>query len=134
MADKPAVTATPDRGVVLLQVSYGPELMLAQGTSTVLSEELVKTYKQAADQNTALVTTSCVVVIKAETAGSPLVRALFELYRTVYASGGQVICVDFPSDYIDSLTTLGLTALPGFSLAGSEDEAISRLLKQAQGK
>lgn len=134
MADKPTVTATSDRGVVVLQVSYGPELMLAQSASTVLSEELVNTYKQEANQSTALVTQSCVVVIEAETAGSPLVRALFELYRTVYAGGGQVICVHFPSDYIDSLTTLGLTTLPGFSLAGSKEEAISRLLLQAQGK
>lgn len=134
MAEQPTVTSAVDRGVVMLQVSYGPELLLSQGASTVLSDELVNTYKQAADSNAALATRSCVVVIKAETAGSPLVRALFELYRTVYAGGGQVICVDFPSDYIDSLTTLGLTTLPGFSLAGNKDEAISRLLQQPGSK
>ena len=73
-------------------------------------------------------TNSCVVKIDSEVAGSPVVRALFELWREVVEKrGGQVICVGYPEDYLYSLTSLGLPALNGFSLASTEEEAVERL-------
>ena len=127
MAEDLKVTTALEQGVVVLTVSYGPELMLTNTASKKLSEELVGAYQKETGKNGSANTGSCVVIIEAQTAGSPLVRALFELYKTVSADGGQVICIGFPSDYIDSLTTLGLTALPGFTLAGKKEEALSKL-------
>jgi len=55
--------------------------------------------------------------------GSSLVRALFDLYKVVSADSAKLICVSYPEDYMDSLTSLGLTALPGFKLTNSLGEA-----------
>jgi len=132
MPERLVVDAEISRGVVVLKVGYGLEQMLKDGAAKELSKRLLEEYQrkmneEAQKTNDSARTGSCVVVITAETAGSPLVRALFELYKVVTAEGGQVICVGYPSDYIDSLTELGLPSLDGFSLATSQQAAIETL-------
>ena len=127
MAEDLQVESTIEDKVVVLKVRYGPELMLSRRAHETLSAELVKRYEAESAKDDSVKTNSCIIIIEADTAGSPLVRALFELYKTVYAGSGQVICVGFPPDYIDSLTTLGLTGLPGFSLANNKEEGLFRL-------
>ncbi len=129
MAEDLTVISTIEDKVVILVVRYGPELMLSLTAHETLSAKLVKAYEEESAKDASVKTNSCIVMIEAETAGSPIVRALFELYKTVYAGSGQVICVGYPQDYIDSLTTLGLTGLAGFSLANTKQEALGRLNK-----
>jgi hypothetical protein len=113
-------------GVAVLTIDYGFEQMLRQEAATEISVKLIEEYKkQMQDPQTTM--RSCVVVIKAETAGSPLVRALFELYKEVNAGTGQVVVASFPADYIDSLTFLGLTDLDGFETARDETAALAQL-------
>ncbi len=116
------------KGVIVLIISFGKELLLKTGAREQLSKELTRHYRQIRTEQKTGVNTSCIVKIQAEVAGSPLVRALFELWEEVVSTkGGQVICVNYPPDYIDSLTSLGLTAMPGFSLAASEEDAFAML-------
>ncbi len=118
------------QGVPVITVGYGPEQMLKDGAAIELSTRMKEAFEKLAGQKQAQ-TGSCVVVITAETAGSPLVRALYELYKLVFAKGGQVICVGYPAEYIDSLITIGLPALDGFSLASEEDQAVVTLVPTA---
>ena len=127
MADKLEATGNVRDGVVVLSLDYGRELLLREDAPKRLSEELLRRYKEL-QENEKPATSSAVVEIKAKDAGSPVVRALFELWKEVVGNrGGQVVCVSYPQDYIDSLTTLGLPALPGFSLAATVSDALRRL-------
>jgi len=118
-------------GVILLVVKYGQELLLKEGAPERLSKALTGRYREMLGKDGGKVRTmSCVVEIQSEIAGSPLVRALFELWKEVVGKeSGQVICVNYPPDYIDSLTSLGLPSLAGFSLAVTREEAIQSLMK-----
>jgi hypothetical protein len=131
MAEEIRVDTKVEKGVILLTVRYGQELLLKKDARERLSKELTRRYREILEKEHEKVeTTSCVVKIQAEVAGSPLVRALFELWKEVVGKeGGQVICVNYPPDYIDSLTALGLPTLAGFSLASTEAEAIQKLIK-----
>ena len=127
MADKLEVTGSVKDGVVVLALDYGRELLLREDAPKRLSEELMRRYKELQDKEKPA-TSSTVVEIKAKDAGSPVVRALFELWKEVVGNrGGQVVCASYPQDYIDSLTTLGLPALPGFSLAATVSDALRRV-------
>jgi hypothetical protein len=131
MAKEPQVTGKVVKGVIVLTMRYGQELLFEKDVRERLSKELTGRYHEILEkERDKIKTTSCVVKIQAEVAGSPVVRALFELWKEVVEEGvgGQVICVDYPPDYIDSLTSLGLPTLPGFSLAATEEEAIQRLI------
>ncbi len=129
MSEALTVKKNVENGVILLKVNFNEELLLKMDAGVTISQELKKRYQEVRDRDRAKLTTiSCVVDINSEIAGSPLVRGLFELWReVVQKDGGQVVCVNYPKDYIDSLTSLGLPALAGFNLAGSTEEAIKIL-------
>ena len=130
MAEELRVEGKVEEGVILLSVRYGQELLLERGTSERLSKELTGRYRQIREKAN-VKTISCIVEIQSEVAGSPVVRALFDLWREVVGKeGGQVVCVNYPQEYIDSLTSLGLPSLAGFSLAETKGEAIQKLLKK----
>ncbi len=127
MPEKLAVKGNVEEGVILLTISFGQELLFERGARERLSNELMNRYREIREKEN-VKSTSCVVEIQSDTAGSPLVRALFELWKEIVGKeGGQVICVGYPSDYIDSLTSLGLPSLGGFSLANSKEEAFSKV-------
>ena len=123
--ENPQVTGRIEQGVIVLTVNYVAGLMFQDNAYSLLSQRLVQEYDTRLKDNPR--TRSCVIVIRATTAGSPMVSALFELWEKVTNLGGQVICVGYPTAYIDSLTTVGLLDLHGFSQAGSEREAVSHL-------
>lgn len=127
--DKPSVRGVVERGIPVLTMNYDAERMFQEEASKELSSQLVDAYESLLEEKE-LQTKSCIVLVEAETAGSRLVRALFELFKRVVSEGRQLICVDYPADYIYSLTSLGLPALEGFSLASTKEEAISRLLSE----
>ena len=121
------------KGIILLTVRYGEEFLFTADAHNQLSSELTQSYREILEKEKGKTkTNSCIIKIQSANAGSFLVRAIFDLWKEVTTQkngqGGQVICVDYPSDYIDSLTSLGLPTLPGFSLAATEDEAIQKLI------
>ena len=129
MPEGPQVKDSVEKGVLVLTVDYSPELLLERGASVRLSQELLRHYEDFRD-NQKVKTTSCVVDIQAQVAGSPLVRALFDLLQTVFGrAAGQAVVVNYPEEYLQSLTSLGLPALAGFTLAGSKEEALRKVTK-----
>jgi len=133
MAEEVRVEGKVENGVIILTVRYSQELLLTTGVHERLSKALIRRYREVLEKEQEKVKNiSCVVNIKSEVAGSPLVRALFELWKEVVGKeeGGQVICANYPADYIDSLTALGLPTLAGFSLAATEADAIQKLVKR----
>lgn len=130
MSEMLKVDSTVEDGVIVLTLSFGTELLFSSGAASQLSDDLIKGYQDALkkEPSNVLETKSCVIDIQSEVAGSPLVRALYELWQEVFRNqSGQVICVNYPDDYIDSLTSLGLPSLPGFSLDIGRKEAVERV-------
>ena len=118
------VTPKDQHRVPVMEVSFEAELMFQKGARQTLSQELTGVYNGLKEDKG---NPGCVVVIKASTAGSPLIRALLELYKTVTASRGQLRLVDYPPDFRDSLSTLGFRSLPGFNHSATIDEAVKEL-------
>ena len=115
-----------EKGVILLTISYDEELLFQADTSGLLSSKLIEEYQKNLKAST---NNSCIVKIDSEVAGSPIVRALFGLWKEVVkTTGNQVICVGYPEDYLYSLTSLGLPTQKGFSLASTEKEAVEKLV------
>ena len=98
--------------------------MFQKGARKTLAEELTGAYR---DLKKAKGKPECVVVIKASTAGSPIIRALLELYKTVTANSGQLRLVDYPLEFRDSLSTLGFRSLPGFAHSATTKDAVKEL-------
>ena len=109
--------------IPVVEVSFEPDLMFQKGARHTLAEELTGAYRALKEKKGP----ACVVVIKASTAGSPIIRALLELYKTVTANGGQLRLVDYPLEFRDSLATLGFRSLPGFAHAATIDKAVEEL-------
>jgi hypothetical protein len=125
---KKKVEGRVDQDVTILTVDFDAEFFFEKGAGDQLSKELTACYQSWKGKAE---TPSCVVEIKSEIAGTPLIRALFELWKVVAeGEGGQVLCVDYPPDYIDSLTSLGLLALEGFSTARTKEVAIKKLTRR----
>jgi hypothetical protein len=124
------ITPSEAKGILVLTVTYGPELMFQEATYEHLSARLSHAYDEGIKdgfRNGKVKTRSCIVSIEATTAGSPLVRALFDLWEKVTAAGGQVVCAKFPVSYIEVISSLGLPALTGFSMANTVEDGVKRL-------
>jgi hypothetical protein len=135
MTSELSVTGTVEDGAVVLNVIYDHEHMFHPEASSKLSNMLIQEYLSKCDSR-GVITNSCVVVIHADTAGSPLVRSLFELYKVVKQAGGEVICANYPPDYLAGIATLGLPDLPGFILVPDKRAALKKLasLRAAERK
>lgn len=126
------VAAAVERGVIVLTLNYDRELLFETTAPKLLSDQLLEQYR-ATRKDSTVKTDSCIVEMKTEVAGSPVVRALSQLWREVVAGkAGQVVCVNYPHQYIDSLTTLGLLGMDGFALANTREEALNRLAPRAE--
>ena len=111
--------------IPLLEIDYLPAQMFQPGTSETLSERLISEYRMLLKKSRPeSPPRACVLFVKATTAGSPLVRAIFEVYKVIHADSGTLFCANYPINYMESLTSLGLTALPGFKLTTTVDEAL----------
>jgi len=117
-------------GVPILEIDYLPAQMFQPRTSQLLSEKLISQYRSLlAESGLDVPPPACVLVIKATTAGRPLVRAIFAVYEVIHADSGTLFCVNYPVAYLESLTSLGLTALPGFKLMNTLDETLEEARK-----
>ena len=118
MNEKPEVTGRSDNGVAIITVNFSLEFPLGANARS-LGTYIVDRFCELGAQNH-----SCIVVVRSEVGGAFFARALFELYGKVRPRSGKLICVNYPSDYIDSLTSLGLTSLEGFHVVDTLEEAM----------
>lgn len=123
MHDSLKIESEMRESIPLLTVDYQEKELFVQNFSQVLADELKASFRKLVG-STLPDRAPCIVHIKASTAGSPLVRALFDLYKVVNASSGLLVCAEYPVEYMSSLTSLGLPILPGFRLANSLPEAL----------
>ncbi|HEX3681643.1 MAG TPA: hypothetical protein VHU83_03805 [Bryobacteraceae bacterium] len=121
-----------ENGRVLLTVTYGPDQMAQSGPASRLRREMIAAYDKAAGADTEV--RDCIVLMQAQAAGSPFVRGLFDLWEHVRTRKGRLICANYPPEYIDSLLTVGLQELEGFSLATSKEDAVSQLKRPSVKK
>jgi hypothetical protein len=126
------VKGTFEDGTVVLTVSYGPGQMLYREPASQVRKQLIAEYDRMVERNSEA--RDCIVVMKAQSAGSPFVRGLFELWEHVRPREGRVVCANYPKDYIDSLLTLGLSKLDGFLLSNTKDDAFRKLKRSAAKK
>lgn len=128
MAEQLSVAGEIRQGVPVLGLDYNEELLLKRGADERLSDALIRRYRELRQQGAT--TSSAVVEVRARVAGTSVIKALFNLWREVVGKErGQVVCVKFPPDYLDSLTSVGLTALSGFTLGASVEDALQRVTK-----
>ena len=109
-----------EKKVAVLRIDYGPELGAGAGASLTLSKDLISEYdsrqpdKGQPEPNAEVkevekaTTPSCVVVLTAKAAGSPLLKALYNLYQHVFQQGGRVEVVGFPPHFISLLNSTGV--------------------------
>lgn len=121
------VKCTSESGIPVVTVSYDPELMCAKGARTSLAKAMIDEYKSNRPETHAD-RCGCIIVIDSDTAGSPLIRALLELYKTVTIDGGQVRIVGYPREFMDSLAALGVRSLPGWGHSPNKEEALKDIL------
>ena len=118
--------------VICLIIKYNEDFLLTKESRHKIKDEFVDSYQKMLNDNPNLNTKSCIVEIKSKTAGSRLVRALFELWKKVNIHpNSQIICVGYPEDYIDSLISLGLTSIENFDLAPNKDIAFAKIQRCA---
>ena len=108
----------------LSKVDYTASQMFLPKTGELLAEKLVEKYRTLVEQRDGA-PHACVLRVKARTAGSPLVRAIFELYKVLHADAATLYCAEYPENYMESLTSLGLPALPGFTLTETVERALA---------
>lgn len=65
-------------------------------------------------------------MIDADTAGSPLIRAMVDLYKAV-AGSGKLIFAGYPLDYLPGLASLGFLDMPDVEIAPTLDAALRSL-------
>lgn len=132
MSEPPKIQAEWRGKVPVLTASYTPTDLFEPRSAKLLSESLVDRYRELiASPGSEPRPKACILVIASDVAGSPVVRAIFELYKVVHASAATLYCVNYPENYMHSLTSLGLPALPGFQLAETLSEADGLIGKDA---
>src|SRR3954463_10627904 len=125
MAGELSVQDEVRNGVRLIRVDYSADDFQSPTTASSIQSEILKRYNLALGKSASV--KSCVIELRADVAGSSLLRGIYELYRTVLRNRGEVVCVGFPQDYLPSLTSLGLLDQANFSLGTDTSSAISRL-------
>lgn len=125
------VDPTTENGVVVLTVDFAPEFLVPGDAYRRLSEEFIKKYEDTAATIKNGSSPSCIVDLQAKKAGSSLVRALFELYKSLEPRGAKLICVNYPKAYFNTLTATGLPKLKNFELASTKPEAFRRFFSSA---
>jgi hypothetical protein len=126
MAKPVEVSGENRSGVPVLTVRYGAEAML-QYSGSSLSAAITDEYEKLASEAQ---NPSVVVKVEADTAGSPLIRALVSLYRRVATRRGMLVCAGYPADFVPALSALGVLSLPGFRMVtGDVDAAVLAAVK-----
>ena len=105
-----------------MEASYPEHALVEAGFDEPFRKLILEEYDKWADG-----CRDCILSIRAQVAGSQVVKGIFELYRAVRARSGILVCANYPADYVRALTDLGLPALPGFVLCSSLSEARERI-------
>jgi hypothetical protein len=108
-------------GVLVISIQLAEEAELFDNPDHV-TDEILQAYNTV---TASLQNRSCVVVTKTQAATSQLIRILYRLYRECQKNHGNLYVCEFPQEYMISLSTLGLTELPGFRLRATEVDAVS---------
>jgi hypothetical protein len=140
---KSSVSGDDKWRVAILEIGYGREFSAGPDESSELSQELIAEYeyrrsgKRAQEPAPELspplagkekaTSTSCVVVLDANTAGSPLLKALRNLHSRVSSEKGNLAVVGFPPRFIALLNSLGLPSYKDFLLSRDKDSAVAEV-------
>ena len=121
MSNNQEVTGQIEGNAIVLTVTYGPKQMIDPDAPNELAKLLTQKYDSLESGSKAK---DCVVVINADIAGSPIVRALIELYILVFSKRGQVLLAEYPDAYFESLTSAALPDQPGFRTFLTKEDAL----------
>jgi len=103
-----------DDGLKYVKLQYSVNDLATVHVNNLMGQGLKTCFQEITSQSQ---TKSCVVQIDAVVVGTPVIRALLELYQLIRANGGCLICVGYPPRYISMLNTLGVQRLSHFRLA-----------------
>jgi hypothetical protein len=118
------------QGVIEITASYPEFAMTDAGFDEPFRQQLVQSYEKLAKTQE---NPNCILTLKVEVAGSPVVKAIYELWKAVRARLGVLILADYPPDYVRALTDLGLPSLPGFELVSNTNEAREKMVTRRTG-
>lgn len=119
------IEAAVREGVVEITASY-PEFAISDtGFDEPFRKQLVQSYEELAQTQE---NRDCILTLEVKVAGSPVVKAIYELWKAVRARLGVLILADYPPDYVRALTDLGLPSLPGFELVSNTNEAREKMV------
>ena len=121
------ISSTNKAGIAVLAIDYDFEA-IQKPRAHIVTDKFTQSYEK--EKKKAPNVSSCVISIKPEYSTSTLNNAIFELWKTVRESGGILVCVDYPKEYIRSLTNLGMLGLEGFALSDTEDAAINSVTQR----
>jgi hypothetical protein len=120
MTENFTIEAAIGEGAVEINASYPESAMIDAGFDEPLGQRLIERYEELGQKQS---NRDCILTLKAKVAGSPVIKAIYELWKVVRAHSGTLICANYPPDYVRALTDLGLPSLPGFELCSSTEEA-----------
>ncbi|MGA2988055.1 MAG: hypothetical protein ABSG32_30100 [Terriglobia bacterium] len=125
------IEPTLSEGVIEITATY-PEFAISDaGFDEPFRKQLVQSYEKLAQTQE---NRDCILTLKVKVAGSPVVKAIYELWKVVRARSGFLILADYPPNYVRALTDLGLPSLPGFDLVSDTNEARQKMVTRRAGR
>lgn len=91
---------------------------------SVMGDDVIAAYEK---YSSSLQQSSCLVVVEAATAPSPLIRLIYRIFKACRKKGGTLYVCDFPDEFQISLSTLALTEQPGFRLRPDEESVLDEI-------
>jgi len=115
-----------DAGVLVIAIKLADEADFFEKPED-MTKAILDLYKHESElQNNP----SCIAVIETPVATSLLIRILYRLFRECQKHRGDLYVCSFPREYMISLSTLGLTELPGFHLKPTEEAAVEEIRRR----
>ena len=112
-ADEIKVEVEVVESTVEIKAAYPAFAIIEAGFDEPFRKQLLEQYESKVKGN---YVKDCILSITADVAGSQVVKGIFELYKSVKARSGTLICANYPADYVRALTDLGLPSLLGSRL------------------
>jgi hypothetical protein len=112
-------------GAVEITASYPEFAIIDAGFDEPFRQRLVESYEKLAQTQASR---DCILTLNVKVAGSPVVKAIYELWKAVRARLGVLVLANYPPDYVRALTDLGLPSLPGFELCSNTNEAREKMV------
>lgn len=104
----------------ILTITYEAKSLAVDLEQAEISTKILAEYRALADSGP-----DCVAMLRVSVATSVVIYALYDLYNECNKIGGRLFIVNYPKEYIDALSSLAFTALPGFVLADSLKGALA---------